>query len=242
MWSPLWSTPTPHRRLHATHAHTSTHVALAHTHEYRRAYIYATHHALHVASSILSISALLDSRKSVPSTARANMRASLGMTGYQRSKQPASSLHRSPTLSQTVRGHGHSPVTVSRQSKICPIDRPRQHACKHRCDRRPKVGKLSVPSHNRSAIRSQTVRTRGLGPITVSRWPKIGRVDRPRQLGCKHRSDRITQDRQTARAVAPSLPDTLADCARQPAQSHHRFSTVENRPRRPPAPTCVQAS
>ena len=26
------------------------------------------------------------------------------------------------------------------------------------------------------------------------------------------------------------------------AQSHHRFSMVENRPRRPPAPTCVQAS
>ena len=54
--------------------------------------------------------------------------------------------------------------------------------------------------------------------------------------------DRIPQFRRRARAVTPSLPHPLADCARQPAQSHHRFSTVENRPRRPPAPTCVQAS
>ena len=59
MCSPLWYTPNPHRRVHATRAHTSTHVALAHTHEHRRAYIYATHHGLHVVSSILSISALL---------------------------------------------------------------------------------------------------------------------------------------------------------------------------------------
>ncbi len=32
-------------------------------------------------------------------------------------KQPASSPHRSPTLSQTVGGQGHSPTAISRQSK-----------------------------------------------------------------------------------------------------------------------------
>jgi hypothetical protein len=42
-----------------------------------------------------------------------------------------------------------------------------------------------------------------------------------------------TQDKHTACAVAPSLPDTLADCAPQRARSHHRFSTVENRSHRP---------
>ena len=47
-----------------------------------------------------------------------------------------------------------------------------------------------------------------------------------------------TQGKHSARADAPSLPHTLADCAWQPAQSHRRFSTVENRPHRPPAPTC----
>ena len=36
MCSPLWYTPNSHRRVHA---HSSTHVALAHTHEHRRAYI-----------------------------------------------------------------------------------------------------------------------------------------------------------------------------------------------------------
>jgi hypothetical protein len=50
----------------------------------------------------------------------------------------------------------------------------------------------------------------------------------------------MTQDRQTARAVAQSLRDTLADCATPRPRPHHRFSMVENRPRRPPAPTCVQ--
>jgi hypothetical protein len=45
-----------------------------------------------------------------------------------------------------------------------------------------------------------------------------------------------TQGKQTACAVASSLSDSLADCARPPAYSRHRFSTVENRSRRPPAP------
>ncbi len=157
-------------------------------------------------------------------------------------KLPAPSRHRSPTLSQTVRGSRHSPITVSRWLKICPIDRPRKHGCKHRCGRIPKVGKLPAPSRHRSPTLSHTVRASRYSPITVSPWSKIGHVDRPRQHVCMHRYDRITQDQQTAHAVAQSLPDTLAPCARQPAQSHHRFSMVENRPRRPPAPTCVQAS
>ena len=38
--------------------------------------------------------------------------------------QPASSRHRSPTRSQTVRRHGHSPTTVSRRSKIGHVDQP----------------------------------------------------------------------------------------------------------------------
>ena len=48
-----------------------------------------------------------------------------------------------------------------------------------------------------------------------------------------------TQGKHSACVVAPSLPHTLADCAPPRPQSHRRFSTVENRPRRPPAPTCV---
>ncbi len=115
---------------------------------------------------------LLDGRKSVPSRAHANMHASIGVTGYPRSgKLPAPSRHRSPARSQTVRGSRLTPAAASRWSKVGPIARPRQHACKHRCDRIPKV-------------------------------------------------------RQTARAVAPSLCGTLADCARQPAHSRRRFSMV----------------
>ena len=48
-----------------------------------------------------------------------------------------------------MRDSRHCPITVSRWSKICPIDRPRQHAYKHRCDRIPKVRQTAravVPS------------------------------------------------------------------------------------------------
>ena len=41
------------------------------------------------------------------------------------SKLPMPSRHRSPTLSQAVCASRCSPITVSRWSKICPIDRPR---------------------------------------------------------------------------------------------------------------------
>ena len=57
-----------------------------------------------------------------------------------------------------------------------------------------------------------------------------------------NRCERMTQGRQTVRAVAQSLRDTLADCAHPRPRPHHRFSMIENRPRRPPVPTCVQAS
>ena len=50
--------------------------------------------------------------KSVPSTAHANMCASIGETGYHRSgKLPAPSCNRSQALSQAVRGHGDAAPT-----------------------------------------------------------------------------------------------------------------------------------
>jgi hypothetical protein len=78
------------------------------------------------------------------------MCASIGVTGYPRSgKLPAPLCHRSPTPIQAVRGGRLTLAAASRCSKICPIDRPRQHAYKHRCDRIPKVRQTAravVPS------------------------------------------------------------------------------------------------
>jgi len=78
------------------------------------------------------------------------MRASIGVTGYRRSgKLPAPLCHRSPTPIQAVRGGRLTLAAASRCSKICPIDRPRQHAYKHRCDRIPEVRQTAravVPS------------------------------------------------------------------------------------------------
>jgi hypothetical protein len=73
----------------------------------------------------------------------------------------------------------------------------------------------------------------------VSRQSKIGRANVHASIILVTGYPKVGKP---ARAVAPSLCHTLADCARQPAQPDRRFSTVENRPRRPPAPTCVQAS
>jgi hypothetical protein len=70
-------------------------------------------------------SPFLGGRKSVPSTARANTTASIGVSGYPRS---ASCLRRRAiALSHSRRLYapaGAAPITVSRWSKICPIDRP----------------------------------------------------------------------------------------------------------------------
>ena len=109
------------------------------------------------------------------------------------SKQPAPSYHRSPTRWQTVRGHGLSPITASRRSKIGPINSPRQHACKSRCDRIPEVSIQPAPSYHRSSTRWRTVRGHGIGLITASRRSKIGPINSPRQHACKSRCDRIPE-------------------------------------------------
>jgi hypothetical protein len=83
----------------------------------------------------------------------------------------------------------------------------------------PRSGNLPAPSRHRSPALSQTVRGSPHTPAAASRWSKIGPIDRPRQHACKHRCDRIPRVRQTARAVAPSLSGTLADCARPRGRS-----------------------
>ena len=98
------------------------------------------------------------------------------------SKQPVPSHHRSPTRWQTVRGHELSPITVSRRSKIGPINSPRQHACKSRCGRIPEVSIQPAPSYHRSSTGWRTVRGHGIGLITASRRSKIGPINSPHQM------------------------------------------------------------
>ena len=123
------------------------------------------------------------------------------------SKLPTPSRHRSPTLSQTVRGCRCSPITVSRWSKICPIDR-RRH------DVGASVGEAGYPrsancprrraialSHSRRLCAPASA-----APITVSRWSKIGPIDRPRQHVCKHRCERIPKVGKLPAHAVPSRP------------------------------------
>ena len=117
------------------------------------------------------------------------------------SKLLAPSNYRSPTLSETVRRCGHSPITVSQRSRICHINF-HALACKtsesagaapspfldgpksappparvHLCasigvTRYPRSGKLPAPSRHRSPTFSQTARDSRLSPTAASRWSK----------------------------------------------------------------------
>jgi hypothetical protein len=58
--------------------------------------------------------------------------------------------------------------------------------------------------------------------------------------GCKLKCE-FTESRKSANQLRRcAIADTLAACSRPPAQSHLRFSMVENRSRRSPTPICVQ--
>jgi len=124
---------------------------------------------------------------------------------------------------------------------------PRQHASKHRYDRKPKVSKPPAPSHHRSPTLSQTVRRHGHGLRCTAQSPFLD--SRKSVPSPSHANTCVqasvwpeTRGKQTACNIAPPLTDTLADCAPPRARPHHRFSTVENRSRHHPTPTCVQAS
>ena len=67
------------------------------------------------------------------------------------------------------------------------------------------------------------------------------RVDPParfadRALAPCHTKGSRNQGQKIACAIAVPLSDTLTDCTRQPAHCRRRFSKVENRSNRPPAP------
>ena len=68
--------------------------------------------------------------------------------------------------------------------------------------------------------------------IAFTRHPTVAALaPHPPQSNSHHRNthhiDMSKPKVGTACAVAPSLPDTLADCARPPAQSQHHFSMPE---------------
>jgi hypothetical protein len=130
------------------------------------------------------------------------------------SKLLAPSNYRPPTLSETVRRCGHSPITVSQRSRICHINL-HSHACK--------------TSEGPKANRKQTARA--VAPSLSHTLADSGR--QPVQL--LHRFSMVQN-------LSHRPPTPQHGCKHQPVQPHHRFSTVQNLSHRPPASTCVQAS
>ena len=154
----------------------------------------------------------------------------IGVTGNTQGPHTACAVapSRSPTLSQTARGHRHSPNTVSRCRKICGAHHPRQDVCNRRCNRNLKVTKLPETSHRRSPTLSQTLRCRGHRPTTASRCSRVRRVDLPRQDACKHRLDRLPN---VSKLPAPSrrralTPSQTARASRRSPITVSRWSKI----------------
>ena len=118
-------------------------------------------------------SPFLDGPKSVAPTTCANLRASIGVTGYPRSANCP--RRRAITPSQSRRpcataGTVPSPFLDGPKSAPPPA---RVHLCASiGVTRYPRSGKLPAPSRHRSPTFSQTVRDSRLSPTAASRWSK----------------------------------------------------------------------
>jgi hypothetical protein len=157
----------------------------------------------------------IDGRKSVASRAHANMLATTeGPETLRSGKRPAPSRDRSRPRSQTVRRLAQAPPTPFIDGRKSVVSRA--HANMRATTEGAEIlrsGNLPALSRDRSRPLSQTVRGSPLTPAAASRRSKIGPIDRPRQH-VRKRCDWIPKVWQPARAVAPSLSGTLADCAR----------------------------
>ena len=91
---------------------------------------------------------------------------------------------------------------------IC-VQRPRGPKSRGRVNACPVAPSLSATLPDRAPARASTA-------DPVYRWSKIGRVARPRQHACNDRRGRNLKVRQPARAIAPSLSQTVRRLAQAP--------------------------
>ena len=130
------------------------------------------------------------------------------------SKLLAPSNYRSPTLSETVRRCGHSPITVSQRSRICHINF-HAHACK--TSEGPKANRKQT-AHAIAPSLSHTLADSARQPVQpLHRFSMVQNLShRPPmpQHGCKHRC--VTGYRRSAncsRRRAIVLPHSRRLCA-----------------------------
>ena len=130
------------------------------------------------------------------------------------SKLLAPSNYRSPTLSETVRRCGHSPITVSQRSRICHINF-HAHACK--TSEGPKANRKQT-AHAIAPSLSHTLADSARQPVQpLHRFSMVQNLShRPPmpQHGCKHRC--VTGYRRSpncSRRRAIALPHSRRLCA-----------------------------
>ena len=116
---------------------TQTHIHTSHTHEQTKgrqtacAVVPSLSDTLADCATVRQLQHHFSVAKSVTSTARQDVSMHRCYWKHKVGKRPAPSRNRSPTLSQTVRGHRHSPNTISRrrwQNLLRPPPAPR---CAH---------------------------------------------------------------------------------------------------------------
>ena len=91
--------------------------------------------------------------------------------------QPCRSRQCSPTPLPSVRGHGHAAPAPFLNGQMSVASTPCQCVCKHRCDRRPKVGSQPCRSRQCSPTPLPSVRRHGHAARTVSEWTNVGLID-----------------------------------------------------------------
>ena len=150
-------------------------------------------------------------------------------------KLPAPSRHRSPALSQTVRGSRRNPISVSRWSKICPIVQRRQHVCKRPCVtgyRRSENCPSPSCHHPESDATCAPVRvaTSRVDPPTTC-WPTgalapchTERSRNPRLKNCLRRHTIVLRHSRRVCAGAGTLPPLFLDGPKSTTTTHATFA------------------
>jgi hypothetical protein len=154
-------------------------------------------------------SPFLDGPKSVPSSARINVCASVGVAGYRRSakcpRRRAIALPHSRRLSAPA---GAAPSPFLNGPKSVPSSAHENVDAKHRCvtgyRRSPNCSRrraIALP-HSRRLCASRC------SPFTVSQWSKVRPIVRPHQRVCKRRCGRIPK---VGKMPAPSCHCSESD-------------------------------
>ena len=134
--------------------------------------------------------------------------------------QPVRPRQCSPTPLPSVRGHGHAAPAPFLNGQMSVASTPCQCVCKHRCDRRPKVGSQPCRSRQCSPTPLPSVRGHGHAAPVPFLNGQMSVSSTPCQYVCKHRCDRRQRSAISLRRTAFALRHSRRLCAATGTRRH----------------------